>query len=44
MINSIKNKYLFDGNKLIYHMDRVDAHYKNGERIVPLHIDIGATK
>lgn len=37
-------KYRFDGHKLIYHMDRVYAHYRNGKRIYPLHIDIGTTK
>jgi molybdenum cofactor biosynthesis enzyme MoaA len=37
-------KYLFDGNKLVWHMDRVHDHYRDGKRIYPLHIDIGATK
>lgn len=36
--------YAFDGHKLIYHMDRVYDHYRDGKRIYPLHIDIGATK
>ena len=36
--------YNFDGNKLIYHMERVYDHYRDGHRIYPLHIDIGATK
>lgn len=36
--------YNFDGHKLIYHMERVYAHYHDGQRIYPLHIDIGATK
>ena len=36
--------YNFDGHKLIYHMDRVYDHYRDGKRIYPLHIDIGATK
>lgn len=36
--------YNFDGHKLIYHMDRVYSHYRDGKRIYPLHIDIGATK
>lgn len=39
-----QSKYLFDGNKLLWHMDRVEDHYKFGNRIYPLHIDIGATK
>lgn len=37
-------KYLFDGHKLIWHMDRVHSHFRDGKRIYPLHIDIGATK
>ncbi len=36
--------YNFDGHKLLYHMDRVYSHYRDGNRIYPLHIDIGATK
>ena len=40
----MQNKYLFDGQKLMWHMDRVEAHFKRGERIVPLHIDLGVTK
>ena len=39
-----KKWYNFDGHKLIYHMERVYAHYRDGKRIYPLHIDIGATK
>jgi MoaA/NifB/PqqE/SkfB family radical SAM enzyme len=34
---------MLDSNKLIYHMDRVQA-YLRGERIAPILIDIGATK
>lgn len=37
-------KYAFDGHKMIYHMDRVYHHYRDGKRIAPLHIDLGATK
>lgn len=36
--------YLFDGHKLIWHMDRIHKHYREGHKIYPLHIDIGATK
>jgi len=36
--------YAFDSHKLIYHMERVYDHYRDGKRIYPLHIDIGATK
>ena len=43
-MKEIKNKYLFDGNKLLWHMDRVEDYFKRGKRIYPLHIDIGATK
>ena len=39
-----KGHYLFDGNKLLWHMDRVHEHYRGKKRIYPLHIDIGATK
>lgn len=44
LIKEVPRKYHFDGNKLVYHMDRVDSHFKHGQRIAPLHIDIGATK
>lgn len=37
-------KYLFDGHKMIWHMDRVYDHFRDGKRIYPLHIDLGATK
>jgi MoaA/NifB/PqqE/SkfB family radical SAM enzyme len=37
-------KYLFDGQKLLWHMDRVHDHFRDGKRIAPLHIDLGATK
>ena len=36
--------YLFDGCKLLWHMQRIEEHFKYGKRIMPLHIDIGATK
>lgn len=39
-----QGKYLFDGNKLLWHMPRVEKHFIHGEKIYPLHIDIGATK
>lgn len=38
------SKYLFDGHKLIWHMDRVHAHFRDNKRIYPLHIDIGVDK
>lgn len=36
------DKYNMDGHKLLWHLDRVNA-WRNGERIVPLHIDMGIT-
>ena len=39
-----KKWYNFDGHKLIYHMDRVYKHFRDNDRIYPLHIDIGTTK
>ena len=39
-----KELYRFDGHKLIWHMDRIHKHFRDGQRIYPLHIDIGATK
>lgn len=44
LVKETTGKYHFDGHKLIYHMDRVYEHYRDGKRITPLHIDIGATK
>ncbi len=43
-MKSVKQKFLFDGCKLLWHMDRVHDYYRDGKRIYPLHIDIGATK
>lgn len=40
----VMRKYLFDGHKLIWHMDTIHKHYRDKQRIAPLHIDIGATK
>lgn len=40
--NKIK-KFELDGHKLIYHMDRILA-WQKGERIAPIHIDMGLTK
>ena len=37
------DKYLFDGNKMLWHMDRYNA-FKNGERFAPVHIDQGLSK
>jgi radical SAM protein with 4Fe4S-binding SPASM domain len=38
----VEDKYLMDGHKLFWHLDRVNAWVK-GERIAPLHIDLGIT-
>ncbi len=38
-----KERFRLDGHKLIYHLDRVFS-WSRGERIVPLHIDMGLTK
>ena len=37
------DKYLFDGNKMLWHMDRYES-FKNGERFAPVHIDQGLSK
>ena len=37
------DKYIMDGNKLIWHMDRVIDHFDKGKRIAPIHMDIGVT-
>lgn len=37
------DKYVMDGHKLIWHLDRV-TDMQRGERIAPLHIDVGLSK
>jgi MoaA/NifB/PqqE/SkfB family radical SAM enzyme len=37
------DKYIMDGHKLIWHLDRV-VDWQNGKRIAPLHIDVGLSK
>jgi radical SAM protein with 4Fe4S-binding SPASM domain len=37
------DKFLMDGHKLYWHLDRVTA-WQRGERIAPLHIDVGLSK
>lgn len=44
LVKETSGKYHMDGHKLIYHMDRVYEHYRDGKRIYPIHVDIGATK
>ena len=36
--------WMFDSTKLLWHMDRVIQHYDKGERVVPIHIDMGIAK
>lgn len=38
-----RERFRFDGHKLMYHLDRVMA-WQNGERFAPIHIDMGLTK
>lgn len=38
-----REKFRFDGHKMLHHMDRVVA-WQRGERIAPIHIDMGLTK
>lgn len=33
-----------DSTKLLWHMDRVIQHYDKGEKVAPIHIDVGLTK
>ena len=37
------DKYLMDGHKLLWHLDRVKD-WLNGKRIPPIHIDVGLSK
>ena len=37
------DKYLMDGNKLLWHLDRVNA-WQRGEKIPPIHVDVGLNK
>ena len=37
------DKYLMDGHKLLWHLDRV-RDWQEGKRIAPLHIDVGLSK
>ncbi|BCB26937.1 hypothetical protein SKTS_18230 [Sulfurimicrobium lacus] len=38
-----KEKFRFDGHKLMYHLDRIAA-WERGERFAPVHVDMGLTK
>ena len=37
------DKWNFDGHKLLYHMDRVYDHFRDGKHVAPIHIDLGIT-
>jgi MoaA/NifB/PqqE/SkfB family radical SAM enzyme len=37
------DRFIMDGHKLFWHLDRVNA-WQRGERIAPLHIDVGLSK
>ena len=37
------DKFLLDGNKMLWHMDRLES-FKKGERFAPVHIDQGLSK
>lgn len=34
----------YDGTKIMYHRDTVEAHFKHGHRVAPIHIDMGIAK
>jgi MoaA/NifB/PqqE/SkfB family radical SAM enzyme len=38
-----KERFRFDGHKMLYHLERVAA-WQRGEKIAPIHIDMGLTK
>jgi radical SAM protein with 4Fe4S-binding SPASM domain len=40
----VKDVRMMDSTKLLYHMDRVIKHFDNGERVAPIHIDMGIAK
>jgi radical SAM protein with 4Fe4S-binding SPASM domain len=41
-VSQPKDRFMMDGHKLLWHLDRVNEWVK-GERIAPLHIDLGIT-
>lgn len=38
------DKRKHDSTKLLWHMDRVMAHFDRGERVAPIHLDVGIAK
>jgi len=43
-MNKVDKTHRMNGTKLLWHMDRVHEHFRDGKRIAPLYIDMGATK
>jgi MoaA/NifB/PqqE/SkfB family radical SAM enzyme len=43
-MHEIDSDRRMDGTKLLWHMDRVIAHFDKNERIAPIHIDMGIAK
>ena len=39
----MSDKYLMDGQKMLWHLDRVND-WQNGKHIAPIHIDVGLSK
>ena len=39
----VADKYMMDGNKMLHHLDRVEA-WNRGDHIAPIHIDAGLSK
>jgi MoaA/NifB/PqqE/SkfB family radical SAM enzyme len=37
------DKYAYDGTKLLWHMDTIHKHFRDGQRIPPIYIDLGIT-
>src|SRR3989304_5392936 len=40
----LKDKRKMDSSKLLWHMQRVQARFDRGERVAPIHIDMGIAK
>lgn len=40
----MKDKRLSDSTKLGYHRDVIDAHFEHGQRVAPIHLDVGVAK
>ena len=44
MENKIDKEHRMNDSKMLWHMDRVKKYFDKGERIIPLLMDVGATK